>query len=74
VVSYWSDKTSGNAGWSLPADVAGRVASLGSGGGQITAVAGDTGPLAAGDWPGATATSSTSSGKAIMWSIVVTPT
>jgi hypothetical protein len=73
VVSYWADKTPGNAGWSLPGNVTLRNQSLGSGAGQITSVAGDTGPVAAGPWAGATATSSTNSGKAIMWSVVIAP-
>jgi PKD repeat protein len=74
VFNYWSDKTGGNAGWTVPPEVTLREQSLGSGGGQITAAAADSGPLAAGTWPGAVATSSTTSGKAIMWSIVVAPT
>ncbi|HEX9645005.1 MAG TPA: PKD domain-containing protein, partial [Acidimicrobiia bacterium] len=57
VVSYWADKTGGNAGWTLPGNVTLRNQSLGSGGGQITSAAGDTGPVAAGPWAGATATS-----------------
>jgi PKD repeat protein len=73
VVSYWVDKTAGNTGWTLPGNVTERVESLGSGSGQITAVAGDSTPVAVGSWPGATATSSVSSGKAIMWSVVVPP-
>jgi hypothetical protein len=73
VVNYWSDKTAGNTGWTTPPEVTLRAQSLGSGGGQIGAAAADSAPLAAGSWPGATATSSTSSGKAIMWSVVVAP-
>jgi PKD repeat protein len=73
VVSYWADKTPGNAGWTLPGNVTLRNQSLGSGGGQITSAAGDTGPVAAGPWAGATATSSINSGKAIMWSVVIAP-
>jgi PKD repeat protein len=73
VVSYWADKTPGNAGWTLPGNVTLRNQSLGSGAGQITSAAGDTGPVAAGPWAGATATSSTNSGKAIMWSVVIAP-
>ena len=71
VVSYWSDKSAGNAGWTLPGSVTGRQSSLGSGSGQITAAAGDSGPLDAGSWPGATATSSVSSAKSIEWSVVI---
>ncbi len=70
VVSYWVDKTGGNTGWTLPADVTARVASVGSGGGRVTAAAGDTAVIA-GTWPGATATSTTSGSKAVAWSVVV---
>lgn len=72
VVSYWSDKTSGNTGWSLPAQVQSRASSVGTSTGRITAAAGDA--VAAGtSWPGASATSTTASAKAIMWTIVVPP-
>jgi PKD repeat protein len=70
VVSYWVDKTSGNTGWTMPGTVTLREQSIGSGGGRITAAAGDAG-AAAGTWPGATATSSVSGGKAIGWTVVV---
>jgi PKD repeat protein len=73
VVSYWADKTPGNAGWTLPAEVTERLQSLGSGTGQITAVVGDSGPMGVGAWSGVTATSSVGSGKAIGWSIVIAP-
>jgi hypothetical protein len=72
VVSYWADKSSGHSGWTLPVGVTERTAtSGGSGGGQIMAVVGDSGPLPAGVWPGATAASGTVANKAIAWSIVI---
>jgi PKD repeat protein len=70
VVSYWVDKTSGNTGWTVPSEVTPRSTSVGSGGGRITAAAGDT-TMAAGAWPGATATSAVAGTKTIGWSIVV---
>jgi PKD repeat protein len=70
VVSYWVDKTSGNNGWTLPANVVARASSIGSGSGRVTAAAGDT-AVVAGTWPGATATSTTSGTKAIAWTVVV---
>lgn len=73
VISYWSDKSNDNTTWSTPAPVVQRALSTTSGSGRITAVVGDSGPLAAGTWPGATAISGSTSAKAIMWSIVVPP-
>jgi hypothetical protein len=70
VVSYWVDKTSGNTGWTIPGEVTPRSTSVGSGGGRITAAAGDT-TTAAGEWPGATASSTVAGSKTIGWSIVV---
>ena len=72
-LNYWADKTGGNTGWTVPPEVTLREQSLGAGGGQIGAAAADSAPQAAGTWPGATATSSTASGKAITLSIVVVP-
>ena len=50
-----------------------RIESSGSGGGQINAMAGETSPLAPGLWNGLTATSGTSSSKAISWAVVISP-
>jgi PKD repeat protein len=72
VVSAWSDKTAAGTGWTLPADVAGRTSSVGTGSGRINSAAGDS-PASAGTWPGRTATSSTSGTKGIAWSVVVGP-
>jgi hypothetical protein len=47
-----------------------RSASIGSGGGRITAAAGDTTTIA-GPWAGASATSAVPGAKSIGWSIVV---
>ena len=70
VLSYWVDKTSGNVGWTPPPNVIARSASIGSGGGRVTALAGDA-VVAAGPWSGATAVSSVTGAKTIGWSIVV---
>ena len=72
VISYWADKTAGNTGWTLPASVTSRATSIGSGSGQITAAAGDSG-VDISNWPGATATSSIAGTKGIGWTIVVPP-
>ena len=70
VVNYWSDKTSGNDGWALPGNVTGRSDSVGTGGGRITASAGDA-IAPGGGWTGATATGTVAGAKAIGWSVVV---
>jgi hypothetical protein len=72
VVSYWADKTAANSGWTLPAGVQLRASSVGSGSGRITAAIGDT-AQASSNWAGATATSTASSAKSIMWTIAVPP-
>jgi PKD repeat protein len=71
VVSYWADKTSGTTSWAVAEPVTERTESLGSGLGQVSSTAGDTLGVAAGPWPGASATSSTSSGKAVAWTLVL---
>lgn len=74
VLSYWADKTADNTGWTLPAGVTSRVATVGTGGGHITAVTADPDQgSAAGTAAGRTATSASSNNKAIMWSIVLAP-
>ena len=72
VVSFWSNKTSDNTGWSVPGGVTERVASIGSNAGHITASIGDS-VAAAGEWPGATATSTVATRKGIAWTVVVPP-
>lgn len=70
VLSYWSDKTDSNTGWTLPAGVQSRASSVGSGSGRITAAAADA-VAPGGAQAGASATSTATSAKAIRWSIVV---
>ena len=72
VVSYWSDKSSSNTGWTLPGSVTPQVTSIGSGGGRITAALGDT-VRGAGLWSGATATTTAAGTKGIGWTIVLPP-
>ena len=71
VLSYWVDKASTTHSWTVPVSVTARVQTMGTGGGLLSAAAGDTAGVAAGDWPGASATSGVSSAKAIGWSVVV---
>jgi PKD repeat protein len=70
VLSYWSDKSAGNSGWALPAQLTPRATSPGSGSGHITAATADA-LSPAGTWPGATANSSTAGSKGIAWSVVI---
>jgi len=72
VVNSWASK-SGGASWTVPGSVTELVTSSGSGGGQINAVVGEAGPIEDGSWSGATATSSITVSKAIMWSVVISP-
>ena len=73
VMSYWADESSGNAGWTAPAGHRVRSSSVGSGSGRITALAADVGPLPAGAWAGATATSTVSSRRSVAWSVGIVP-
>ncbi len=70
VLSYWSDKSGSNSGWTVPAGVTGRGSSVGSGSGRITAAIGET-VRNAGNWPGATATSTVAGTKGIAWTIAL---
>jgi PKD repeat protein len=71
VVSYWVDKASAAHTWIVPAGATARVATTGTGGGLLATIAADSSGVAAGTWPGVTATSGASSAKAIGWSVVV---
>jgi large repetitive protein len=74
VVSYWADKSSGTTGWTLPAGQTRRSLAVGTGTGRITSVASDpNAPSAAGASPGVTATATTSSRRATMWTVVLEP-
>lgn len=72
VARYWADKTSTAHAWNLPALLTERAASTGSGGGLITAIAGDS-PADSGRAPAITATSDVSSAKEIAWSVALPP-
>jgi hypothetical protein len=47
-----------------------RASSVGTGSGRVTAALADDGPVT-GAWPGVSATSTASSGKAVAWTIVL---
>ena len=74
VVSFWSDKSSDNTGWTVPANVTLRDLSVGSGGGRIVAAFADNGPLAPGLAGGNTAVAlGAANRRGITWSIVIQP-
>jgi hypothetical protein len=74
LVSYWADKTGTGTGWTAPAGVTKRLQSVGTGGGHITSLSGDSaGRLGAGTAGGLSATSSVAGNMAVMWSIVLAP-
>ena len=72
LVSYWADRTGTATSWTTPAGVTRRLQSVGTGGGHVTSLSGDSGgAVAVGTAGGLTATSSVASNTAIMWSIVL---
>lgn len=73
VLSHWVQKVSATAAWTVPGTVTSRNTTTGSGGGRLVTATADTAGVAAGTWPGVTATSSLASARAIGWSVVVPP-
>jgi PKD repeat protein len=73
LVSYWGEKSSATTTLALPAGVDLRSSSTGTGSGRMTAAAGDSGPLGAGQTGGQTATADSASAKAFLASIVLAP-
>ncbi|GAA4224927.1 hypothetical protein GCM10022254_05590 [Actinomadura meridiana] len=70
-VTYWADKSSTTTSWTAPAGVQTRGTGIGSGGGRITALIGDSnGAIATGAYAGKTATTNAAS-RAAMWTIVL---
>jgi len=73
LISYWGEKSSATTTLAPPAGLVSRLASTGAGSGRITALTGDSGPLAPGTVGGLTATANSASAKALMFSVVVAP-
>ena len=74
VVSFWADKSSATTAWTAPAGQVQRAQSIGTSTGRITSLEADSGaPVVAGAWTGQTATASSASAKATMWSVVLNP-
>jgi PKD repeat protein len=73
VLSYWADKTSSTTSWTAPGSITERVMVTTSGGGRVTALFGDLGPVSPGTHGGLAATANSNGGKATMFTIVLTP-
>ena len=72
VVEAWTDKSSSTTAWTPPSGGAVRVSEVGSGGGRISALLGDSdGAVSAGQVGGRTATVDGVSGKGVSWTIVL---
>ncbi|MFB9313974.1 PKD domain-containing protein [Nocardioides plantarum] len=74
VVDVWSEKSTSDATWSVPAATTQRTAAAGTGSGRISAVLGDSaGPVGAGTASGATATTSVAVSRSVLFSFAVSP-
>ncbi len=73
VVWCWVDKVSAPHGWTLPANLAERDSTQGSGGGLVTSVVGDRTALPAGPLASVAADAGVASGKAVSWTVVLPP-
>lgn len=73
VVHHWVTKVSSTVTWTVPGDLVTRRSANGSGSGQVSSTTADGGPAGAGTWPAHSATASVASGKAIGWTVVVSP-
>jgi hypothetical protein len=73
VASWWTDKSTAVSAWTAPAAVTKRNDGYDSGtSGRYSEMVGDSGgPVSAGSYGGLTATTDTSSDKAIMWTIAL---
>ncbi len=74
LVSVWAEKSSGGITWTLPATVTERGQAAATGGGKVSGVIGDSGggvPLGA--VPGRTATTSDSTSRSVLFSVVLDP-
>jgi PKD repeat protein len=73
IVSYWADNSSATTAWTTPGGETLRRTACGTGGGRICALATDSGgPSPAGTHGGTSATASSASGKATMWTVALT--
>ncbi|KRB80009.1 hypothetical protein ASE01_00410 [Nocardioides sp. Root190] len=74
LVSVWSEKSSTDLTWTLPAAVQQRQAAAATGSGKVSAVWGDSaGPVPTGARPGLAATTSAAASRTVTFSVVVSP-
>ena len=73
VVSYWSDRTTGNTGWTVPETATVRNQTVGTGGGHMTSAVADTGSVATGSAGGITANAAVASTRAVTATLVIEP-
>jgi hypothetical protein len=76
VVSYWADRSTNTSAWTAPAGEVVRSSTFGAAGttAHIDALVTDSGSqVAAGSRAGLTATADAPTGKAAMWTLVLTP-
>ncbi len=71
VVQAWTDKSSSTDDWTPPAGTTVREEVFGPGGGRISALHTDQGPVTAGTAGGQTATTNASSGRSISWTLAL---
>ncbi len=73
IIQAWTDKSSTTDTWTAPPGTTVRETAYGSGGGRISSLLTDHGPVTAGSAGGQTATTNAPSGKAITWTIALRP-
>ncbi|ACY96601.1 PKD domain-containing protein [Thermomonospora curvata] len=70
-ISYWADKSSSTTEWTAPSGPTIRGTGVGSGGGRIMTLVGDTdGPVPTGSYGGLVATTDAAS-RGLMWTIIL---
>lgn len=73
-VSYWADKSSSTTEWTAPKAVTVRDSDVGTGAGRFSQVLADSGTaVGSGNYGGLTATTDAPSGKAVMWTVSLSP-
>ena len=74
VINAWSVKSGNDQSWTLPAQVTERETAESGGNGRISMVMGDSGgPIAAGNAPSRTASSSANTARSISYSVAIAP-
>jgi large repetitive protein len=74
LVSYWGEKSSVTATWTLPNNATSRTTAAATGSGKVSAIVGDSNaPVGTGTAAGRTATTSEAVSRGVMFSVVVQP-